>query len=58
MKYLTAEELATELGLQPDFVKSLARKRKIPVFRLGHRTIRFSPEKVKAALDKLEVRAV
>ena len=39
-------------------VDELARKRKIPVVRLGHRTVRFSWPKVQAALEKLTVNEI
>jgi len=56
---LTAKQIATQLGLpHDDYVKALARKRKIPSVRLGYRTIRFDAAKVAKALEKLEVRAV
>ena len=56
---LTAEQLAKELNLPSEnFVKVLTRKRKIPVIKVGHRTHRYSLEGCRAALAKLEVRAV
>ena len=39
-------------------VDELVRKRKIPVIRLGHRTVRFDFVKVEAALERLELKAV
>lgn len=58
-RLLTAQQLAEELNLpNADFVKLLARKRKIPVIRFGHRTIRFDLAKCREAIAKLEVRAV
>jgi hypothetical protein len=38
-------------------LRTLVSQRKIPHLRLGHRTIRFQPSKVFAALEKFEVRA-
>ena len=32
--------------------------RKIPGYRIGHRTVLFSPSKVRAALEKFEVKAI
>lgn len=56
---LTAEELAHELNLpSPNSVKALARKRKIPVLKIGYRTHRYDLEKCRAALSKLEVKAI
>jgi hypothetical protein len=58
-KPLTARELAEELNLyNAETVKTLARKRKIPVIKIGYRTHRYDLEQVRAALAKLEVRAV
>jgi hypothetical protein len=33
-------------------------QRKIPFIKAGHRTVLFDPEKVRAALEQLEVKAV
>ena len=53
------EELRRRLNLPSvRMVEELMRKRKIPYIRLGHRTVRFSWEKVLAALKALEYRAV
>lgn len=56
---LTAKKVAESIGL-PDAtsIKRLARQRKIPFIRLGHRTLLFDPAKVRAAIDKLEVRPI
>jgi hypothetical protein len=57
--FLTKEELRQRLNLpSTKMVDALVRKRLIPFVRLGHRTIRFDWEKVKAALAKLEVAAI
>lgn len=56
---MTADELAIALNLPgPETVKALARRRKIPVLKLGYRTHRYELEKVRAALAKFEVRAI
>ena len=39
-------------------VEELMRKRKIPFFKLGHRTVRFSYRRCQEALARLEIRAV
>ena len=54
--WLTKEELRARLNLPSTrMVDELMRKRKIPVTRLGHKTVRFCWPKVEAALAKLEV---
>jgi len=35
--------------------RTWAQHRKIPFIRVGHRTLLFDPQKVRAALEKLEV---
>jgi excisionase family DNA binding protein len=55
---LTKSQLAERLGMTVRGVECLVARRKIPVCRLGHRTVRFSWPKVLAALAKLETREV
>ena len=56
---ITKEELRAALNLPSTrMVDELVRKRKIPVIRLGHRTVRFNLAKVAAALERLELKAV
>src|SRR4051812_42841778 len=50
---LNKKQLAARLATSIPGVEFLMRRRKIPVIRLGHRTVRFSWEKVQAALAKL-----
>jgi hypothetical protein len=58
-RLLTKEELRQELNLPSTrSVEEMVKRRKIPVIRMGHRTVRFSLPKVLAALEKLTVRAV
>ena len=45
-------------GSSTKVVDKLMRERKIPFTKIGHRTLRFDPAKVLAALAKLEVRSV
>jgi len=53
---LTKEELATKMNLPSTrMVDGLVARRKIPVIRLGHRTVRFRWGDVQTALDKLTV---
>ncbi len=56
---LTAKQIAEELNLPSETtVRYLARNRKIPVIKIGYRTLRFDLERVRTALAKLEVKAV
>ena len=57
--FLTKEQLREALNLPSTrMIDELVRKRKIPVIRLGHRTVRFDLVKVEAALDRLEFKEV
>lgn len=56
-RLLTKRDLAKHLSLSVRGVERLMARRTIPYFVLGHRTVRFDPTRVKAALAKLEVRA-
>jgi excisionase family DNA binding protein len=55
---LNKVQLAERLGIEARSIEKLVRSRKIPVIRLGHRTVRFSWPKVEEALNKLTVEAV
>ena len=56
---MTKEELRAALNLPSTrMVDELVRKRKIPVIRLGHRTVRFDVAKVATALARLERKAI
>ena len=56
---MTKEELRAALNLPSTRrVDELVRKRKIPVIRLWHRTVRFNLTKVVVALERLESKAV
>jgi hypothetical protein len=56
---LDKEELRKKLNLPSTRgVDELVRRRKIPVVRLGHRTVRFSWPKVQAALEKLTIKEI
>lgn len=59
LQLLTKKQLRDALNLPSTrMVDELVRRRKIPVLRLGHRTIRFDLAKVQAALEKLELKAI
>ena len=55
---LDYEQLANMLGLTKRGVECLVRSRKIPVIKLGHRTVRFSWARVQQALAKREIHEV
>jgi hypothetical protein len=50
--------LSAEIGVPVRTLQSLYHQRKIPFIKTGHRTVFFDPEKVRAALEKFEVRSV
>ena len=59
LNLLTKEQLRDALNLPSTrMVDELVRRRKIPVIRLGHRTVRFDLAKVEFALERLELKAV
>jgi hypothetical protein len=59
LQLLTKEELRLALNLPSTrMVDELVRRRKIPIIRLGYRTVRFDLAKVEAALEKLELKAI
>ena len=59
LRFLTKQQLADRLNL-PHWrcVDSLVAKKKIPILRLGYRTVRFDWPKVEEALSRLETRAI
>lgn len=57
-KLVDFEKLGKEIGIPARTLKSLWQQGKIPGLKLGHRTLVFDPAKVRAALDKFEVREV
>jgi hypothetical protein len=55
-KLLDVRKLSVESGLPVRTLRSLMHRRVIPFIKLGHRTCVFDPEKVRKALEKLEVK--
>jgi hypothetical protein len=56
---LTKEELRQRLNLPSTrMVDELMRKRMIPFHKLGAKTVRFDYQRVRAALDKFELKEV
>jgi hypothetical protein len=50
--------LAPEIDLSVGTLRGLYQKRKIPYVKLGFRTLRFDPEKVRDAIYRSEVKTV
>jgi hypothetical protein len=58
-RLLSKEEIRQKLNLiSIRGVDELVRRRKIPVVRLGHRTVRFSWPAVEAALKRLTIKEI
>ena len=57
-KLVYIKGLADDTGIPDRTLRSLYHAVKIPGYKLGHRTLMFDPEKVRAALNKFEVKAV
>ena len=57
-KLLDIFELAEEKGRSVRELRGLVAARKIPFYRLGHRSLRFDLKKVEAALQRFEIPAV
>ena len=59
MRLMTKEELRAALNLlSTRMVDELVRKRKIRMIHLGRRTVWFNSEKLAAALERLELKAI
>ena len=58
-RLLTKQELMERLNVpKARIIENMVRARKIPVVKLGYRTLRFDWPKVRAALDKLTIREI
>ena len=57
-RFLRIEELSTELGPSVRSFRTWMYQRKIPFIKIGHRTVLFEVEKVRAAMANFEVKAV
>ena len=55
---VTRKQLSQRSGIAERTIRTLQSQRIIPYIRAGHRTVLFDEDKVMAALDKLEVKAV
>lgn len=59
MKLIGKRELKEALGVTSTrIIDSWMRRKMIPFFRLGHRTVKFSLPRVLEALDRFEIKAV
>jgi len=56
-KLLTYAAMSRQLGIGERMLRDWAFKRKVPSYRIGHRTVLFDPARVRAALTKFEVPA-
>lgn len=55
---ITIRLLSEQSGIPVRTLRTLKTQRKIPYIRAGYRTLLFDLEKVMAALEKMEVKAV
>jgi excisionase family DNA binding protein len=55
---LTKQQLADRLGLKVRGIESLVAQRKIPVLKISGKCVRFSWQRVRAALGKFELKEV
>jgi excisionase family DNA binding protein len=58
LRLLTEQELAEFLHVPVLHVRKLRYSGKLPFYRLGHKSIRFHPERVLEAISRLEVKEV
>lgn len=57
-KLVTINILAEETGIPARTLRSLFHAGKIGGYKLGHRTLKFDPEKTRSELAKFEIKAV
>jgi hypothetical protein len=55
---LNIRQLSAEMGPPVRSIRTWMHQGKIPFIRVGHRTCLFDPDKVREALNRLEVKAV
>jgi hypothetical protein len=56
-KLKTYRTMSKEIGIAERTLRDWAFKKKVPCYRVGHRTVLFDPSKVRAALNKFEIPA-
>ena len=57
-KLLNIAALGEDIGQSERTIRTWVHGRKIPFMRIGHRTLLFDTDKVRAALEKFEVKEV
>ena len=57
-RLLNIKRLSREKEIPERQIRTLYQTGKIPYFKLGHRSILFDPEKVMAALERFEIKAI
>ena len=57
-KLLKLNGLSVAIGVPPRTIQTWIHSGKIPFLKIGHRTVLFDEEKVRAALERFEVRSV
>jgi hypothetical protein len=57
-RLLNIKALSREKELTERQIRTLYQTGKIPYMKVGHRTVLFDPEKVMAALERFEIKAV
>ena len=57
-KLITEKEVAELLRVPVLHVRKLRYSGKLPFYRLGHKSIRFHPERVLEAISRLEIKEV
>jgi hypothetical protein len=55
---LNIQQLSVEIGPPVRSLRTWMHRGKIPFIKVGHRTCFFDPDKVREALNRLEVKAV
>jgi hypothetical protein len=57
-KLVDIEKLSEETGFPVRTLRTFIAGKKIPVVKIGHRTMRFNPDRVLKALQRFEIPAV
>ena len=57
-KLLTITQLAEELGMGVETIRTLSRAKKIPSIRPGYRTVFYDADAVRRALERFTVQAI
>jgi excisionase family DNA binding protein len=57
-KLVDIEKLSEETGFSVRTLRTFIAGKKIPFLKIGHRTMRFDPDKVEKALERFEIKEV